>query len=251
MAAGNAQPVGKAVIVYGTVKAVSAGGFERTLTPNSIIYAHERIVTGPDGSISIAFTHNPAQLVLGRMSDVVIDEEVYAAGEAGDSVAQVEDIQTALQQDENFDPTVDLPAPAAGAAGIGADNDSDIDSATFASIAITGLGINGTLRHNGVDGSGAERSDRSPDCRRHFLTTLQPTLRQGFGTLYEKSLHRIRLCCRNSAPLFLGFDPFDNNPDVKAVCHVAQCADKEMAVALLVMQLVGDCPVDLDVIGEQ
>ena len=118
MATGNMQPVGKAIIVYGTVKAVSAGGFERILTPNSVIYAHERIVTGPDGSVSIAFVNNPAQLVLGRMSDVAVDEDVYghaAPGEVGDSIAQVQDIQTALQQDGNFDPTVDLPPPAADA----------------------------------------------------------------------------------------------------------------------------------------
>jgi len=122
MASKNMQPIGKAILVYGSVKAVSAGGVERILTPNSVIYANERIVTGPDGSISIMFADNHTHLDLGRMSDVMIDEDVYAGGEGGaeaDAVAQVTDIQAALQN-ENFDPTTDLPAPAAGAGVAGA-----------------------------------------------------------------------------------------------------------------------------------
>ncbi len=124
MATTSIQLVGKAFIVYGTVKAVSAAGVERILTPNSPIYADERIVTGPDGSISIVLADNHGHLDLGRMSDVLIDEDVYGAGGhegAADAVAQVTDIQAALQ-DENFDPTTDLPSPAAGAgvAGTGA-----------------------------------------------------------------------------------------------------------------------------------
>ena len=122
MAMKNVQAVGKVVLVYGSVKAVSAAGFERVLTPNSVIYANERIVTGPDGSASVTFFHSPNQLVLGRMSDVAIDEDVYGgAGAAGDAVAQVQDIQSALQQDGGLDPTVDLPPPAAGAGVAGSD----------------------------------------------------------------------------------------------------------------------------------
>ena len=105
MAQGNAQAVGKAVIVYGSVKAVSASGLERVLGPNSIIYADEHIVTGPDGSVSIAFTDNPTQLILGRMSDVAIDEDVYSAStttEIQDQALSVEDIQKALEQDPDF-----------------------------------------------------------------------------------------------------------------------------------------------------
>ena len=64
MAAKNMQPIGKAFIIYGTVKAVSAAGVERTLAPNSAIYAGERIVTGTDGSISIALADNHGHLDL-------------------------------------------------------------------------------------------------------------------------------------------------------------------------------------------
>lgn len=122
MAPVNNHPIGKVFIVYGTVKAVSPAGVERILTPNSPIYAHERIVTGPDGSISVALTDQQGHLDLGRMSDVLLDGDVYGAGGhegTTDAVAQVEDIQAALQ-DENFDPTTDLPATAAGAGVSGA-----------------------------------------------------------------------------------------------------------------------------------
>jgi hypothetical protein len=51
---------------------------------------------------------------LGRISDVVIDEDVYAAADAGRCRKilrpRLMDIQTALEQDPNFDPTTDLPA---------------------------------------------------------------------------------------------------------------------------------------------
>ncbi len=116
MAPTNAQPVGKAILVYGTVKAIAANGTERVLGPNSLIYANERIVTGPDGSVSIAFAGHPEHLVLGRMSDVAIDEDVYAPPSPGQDespLVSAEDIQAALQ-DGGFDPTTGLPAPSAG-----------------------------------------------------------------------------------------------------------------------------------------
>ena len=122
MAPANAQPVGKVFIVYGTVKAVSPGGVERVLTPNSPVYAHEQIVTGPDGSVSITLANNGGKLDLGRMSEVLLDQDVYGAGgQAGatDAVAEVKDIQAALENG-NIDPTTGLPAPAAGPGVAGA-----------------------------------------------------------------------------------------------------------------------------------
>ncbi|MGI6655752.1 MAG: retention module-containing protein [Desulfobulbus sp.] len=120
MASATHLPIGKVFLVYGTVKAVSPAGVERILGPNSIIYADDRIVTGPDGSISITLNGQEHNLTLGRMSDVLLDTDVYGGGQAAepDAVAQVEDIQAALE-DGTFDPTTDLPAPAAGA-GVGA-----------------------------------------------------------------------------------------------------------------------------------
>ena len=123
MATQNGEIVGKAVIVYGTVKAVSAAGVERLLTPNSPVYADERIVTGADGSISILLTEQNAHIDLGRMSEMVLDEDVYATGqgryEVADTAAEVADIQAALEGG-NFDPTTGLPATAAGAGVVAA-----------------------------------------------------------------------------------------------------------------------------------
>ena len=76
MAADQTQPIGKAFIIYGTVKAVAANGTERLLAPNSPIFAGERIVTGPDGSVSVVFNDNAGHLELGRMSDVLMDQDV-------------------------------------------------------------------------------------------------------------------------------------------------------------------------------
>ena len=117
MAAAQTQPIGKAFIVYGTVKAVAANGTERLLAPNSPIFAGERIVTGPDGSVSVVFNDNAGHLELGRMSDVLMDQDVYAGAgpdQAADAVAQAAEIQAALENGE-IDPTTQLPPPAAGA----------------------------------------------------------------------------------------------------------------------------------------
>ncbi|TSK05209.1 MAG: retention module-containing protein [Geobacter sp.] len=112
--AGN-QVVGKVVILYGTVKAISPDGAVRLLMPNSPIYANDRIVTESDGSASIVF--NGAQdnhLDLGRMTNVTIDHDVYATvtpEEVSDAVSEVEQIQQALL---TGDQPIELEAPAAG-----------------------------------------------------------------------------------------------------------------------------------------
>ncbi|MCK5227708.1 MAG: retention module-containing protein, partial [Desulfobulbaceae bacterium] len=113
------QSVGKVFIMYGTAKAVSPEGTERALGPNSPIFANDRIITGSDGSLSIVFD-DPAnsQLNLGRMSEIIIDEEVYdaQAADAADVAGEVAEIQKALLA-EDFDPTTELEAPAAGLGG--------------------------------------------------------------------------------------------------------------------------------------
>ncbi|MFO7668001.1 MAG: retention module-containing protein, partial [Desulfobacterales bacterium] len=114
-AGGGNQVVGKVFILYGTVKAVSPDGTVRILAPNSPIYANEQIITGADGSISIQFDGPPVtQLDLGRMTEIVIDEDVYA-GVAPEVVteaaADAEKIQEALLAG---DEEIDLEATAAG-----------------------------------------------------------------------------------------------------------------------------------------
>jgi VCBS repeat-containing protein len=119
MATAN-QAIGKVFILYGKVKAVASDGTERVLGPNSVIYANERIVTEADGSVSIMLDGPPpAQIDLGRMSDVLLNEDVYAAAPpevVKDVAADAEKIQEALEGQGE----IELDATAAGgAAGTG------------------------------------------------------------------------------------------------------------------------------------
>ena len=93
------QVTGKVAILYGTVKAISPDGTVRLLKVNSPVFADDRIITGDDGSVSIVFDKFNSQLDLGRMSDVVIDQDVYAGisdQATADASAQQEAIQAAL-----------------------------------------------------------------------------------------------------------------------------------------------------------
>ncbi|WP_224981377.1 retention module-containing protein [Geomonas agri] len=113
-AAGH-QVVGKVVILYGTVKAISPDGAVRLLMPNSPIFADDRIVTESDGSASIVFDGAQGnQLDLGRMMNVTIDHDVYGtvmSGDTTDTTAEVAQIQQALL---TGDQPIELEAPAAG-----------------------------------------------------------------------------------------------------------------------------------------
>jgi len=111
--------VGKVAILYGNVKAVASDGTERVLAVNSPIFAHDRIMTGSDGMVSIVIDDAAqTQIDIGRMSDVVIDEDIFAGisgAEATEAAAEVEQIQELLlAEGDTFDPTTELEAPAAG-----------------------------------------------------------------------------------------------------------------------------------------
>jgi surface adhesion protein len=109
--------VGKVAVLYGTVKAIAPDGSVRLLAPNSPIFANDQIVTESDGRVSIMFdSTTPSQMDLGRMSNVVIDEDVYAGATstpATDVTADIEAIQKALFAG---DTPIELEAPAAGGA---------------------------------------------------------------------------------------------------------------------------------------
>jgi len=128
------EPVGKVFIVYGTAKVISTDGTTKALAPNSPIFAQDRIITESDGRLSIIFDDpaNP-QLNLGRMSDIIIDEDVYntATEDLAEVTGEVEEVQEAILS-EGFDPTTELPAPAAGDAG-GASDGGGHPIASFAS----------------------------------------------------------------------------------------------------------------------
>ncbi|MBW1648774.1 MAG: hypothetical protein JRJ72_11855 [Deltaproteobacteria bacterium] len=108
------EVVGKVFILYGKVKAIAPDGTVRILTVNSPVFAMDRIVTESDGSVAIMFDGPPqAQIEIGRMSDVLIDEDVYAGAtpeQVAETTAEVEDIQAMLQGEGE----IELEAPAAG-----------------------------------------------------------------------------------------------------------------------------------------
>jgi VCBS repeat-containing protein len=116
------QAIGKVFILHGTVKAVAADGTVRMLEPNSLVYAHERIVTESDGNVSIMLDGPPpSQIDLGRMSDVLLNEDVYAGvtpevvKDASAEAADAEKIQEALEGEGE----IELDATAAGLSGAG------------------------------------------------------------------------------------------------------------------------------------
>ena len=114
------QVIGKVFIIYGTVKAVSPDGTVRLLAPNSPVFADDKIITESDGSVSIMLdTQPPTQLDLGRMTEMVLDEDVYggvAPQAATEATAEAQQIQEALLQGEQ---PIDLEATAAGVTSAG------------------------------------------------------------------------------------------------------------------------------------
>ena len=154
------EVVGKVVILYGTVKAISPDGTVRLLMPNSPIFANDRIVTESDGNVSIIFDGSPpSQMDLGRMSSVVVDEDVYAGVSpsiASDAAAEAEEIQKALMAG---DMPIDIEAPAAGGdGGAGGGHPLFVVDVTGAQVAPTSgagtigvsFGTPGTLEDAGV-----------------------------------------------------------------------------------------------------
>jgi len=110
------QVVGKVFILYGTVKAVSPDGTEHALAPNSPIYADDHIITGVTATSPSSLMASVTQLDLGRMTEIVIDQDVYAgvAPEVvSEAAAQAEQVQESLLAG---DQPIDLEATAAGGA---------------------------------------------------------------------------------------------------------------------------------------
>ncbi len=109
------KAIGKVAILYGNVKAISPDGIVRILKVNSMIFADDRIITGDDGSLSIVMnTFPPTQLDLGRVSDIVVDEDVYGAispAVTAEASAEQKAIQDALLAG---DQPIELEATAAG-----------------------------------------------------------------------------------------------------------------------------------------
>jgi hypothetical protein len=110
------QVIGKVFILYGTAKAIAPDGSVRVLAINSPIYADERVVTESDAGVSIQMD-GPSfgQIDIGRMSDVLFDQDVYAAttpDSVNDSKVEAGDIEKALEGSGE----IELEATAAGGA---------------------------------------------------------------------------------------------------------------------------------------
>jgi hypothetical protein len=99
METGN-QPIGSVAILYGNAKAISIDGTERILSPNSPVFAYDRIITESDGRVSIIINDPAAsQIDIGRMSHIIIDEDIFAGVTEEDiaaSTAESQEIQEAL-----------------------------------------------------------------------------------------------------------------------------------------------------------
>lgn len=104
--------IGKITIINGSdIRAYSDNGVMRSLKIGDPIYLNDKIVTGSGSSVSIDLVDGNT-LNLGRLSDFTVDIGVVDL----DTIKEVADIQEQLL-DENFDPTVDLEATAAGPGG--------------------------------------------------------------------------------------------------------------------------------------
>lgn len=114
--------VGTVQSVIGAVRAIAEDGTERILSVGDTVAENEKIITG-DGFIVIAFTDGTV-MDLGSNSSVVLNEDVLnqedeqTAQSRESADEEVATFQEALT-DPNFDPTVDLPATAAGPAAAG------------------------------------------------------------------------------------------------------------------------------------
>lgn len=99
--------VGQAVVVEGTVRVESTNGVSRVIEPNSQILLDDQISTGSNGAVSIVLgDDHTTQLDLGRMSQLIVDEDVMGGilPDIGD-VAIENDLATHLLQSwESFEP---------------------------------------------------------------------------------------------------------------------------------------------------
>ncbi|OGR18373.1 MAG: hypothetical protein A2X81_10400 [Desulfobacterales bacterium GWB2_56_26] len=142
----TSQPIGTISVVNGTVQAQAAANGVRTLQVGSPVFLNDRIMTGDNGMISIVFGDAArTQLDLGRMSDVVLNEDTlqYALPEEfSDAVAEVDQIQEALLTG-TFDPTTDLEPTAAGPAAA-AGPASDGGGSSYVEFSLTGEAVTPT-----------------------------------------------------------------------------------------------------------
>lgn len=105
--------IGQAMVVHGTVRAASSDGVTHLIQPNSPIHLDDRIDTGSDGAVSIIFNDvDNSQLDLDRMTDMVIDQDVFSVNllDLSDVTAEAGLLHDLLQNWESIEPAVALEA---------------------------------------------------------------------------------------------------------------------------------------------
>ncbi len=116
--------IGHALVVAGTVRVESANGVSRLIEPNSQIFLGDQIDTGSAGSVSVVLNDNAGtQLELGRMSEMIIDDDVIgdALPDLGDVAVEAGLVNDLLQNWESFEPIALLETIVPG-------NDADSDA---------------------------------------------------------------------------------------------------------------------------
>lgn len=108
--------VGIVSAVFGTVKAVTSSGAERTLHQGDSVYANELITTSDLSGVSIDF-RNGGRIDLGRNSEAMLDSDVFGPTDVDESelASSIEAAQQAILA--GADPAAILGAPAAGGGG--------------------------------------------------------------------------------------------------------------------------------------
>jgi hypothetical protein len=112
---------GIVVSLTGVVKAIATDGSERVLNIGDRVFVDEQVVSGDTGTVAIEFADGLV-MDLGRNAQSILDEGILNLDfdiESKDvsPEEEVQATQAALLQNKDFDPTVDLEAPAAGGGG--------------------------------------------------------------------------------------------------------------------------------------
>ncbi|MDP5057218.1 MAG: retention module-containing protein, partial [Marinomonas hwangdonensis] len=123
---GNA--IGFVTKISGSVIVQSIDGQERVVKIGDPIFFGETVVTGANGSVTIAFIDG-TEVVIGGDSIVEINDEIYNTGDTEDLVADSASDIDALQEAilAGDDPTLIQEAPAAGEATGDQQNRFDVD----------------------------------------------------------------------------------------------------------------------------
>ena len=123
--------IGQALLVSGTVRVESVNGVSQVLKPNSSIHLDDRIDTGSGGEVSIVLNDSDAtQLDLGRMSQMIVDDDVLGGSlpDLGDVAVEAGLVADLWQDWETFEPVPALETTVPETDESGAEQTADTDS---------------------------------------------------------------------------------------------------------------------------